>query len=88
MAEYGMLSGAQALAANVWGTLIRGLTVAYPGWWLMPNGQWPGYAKGPGEHPGRGGRRPPIRQFCEAAVVLLFPRRLELFWPSTPVTVP
>lgn len=44
MAEHGMFSGAQALAANVWDTLIRGLAFANPGW-LKPNSQWPGYSR-------------------------------------------
>ncbi|MEW2490648.1 hypothetical protein [Streptomyces sp. NPDC048411] len=43
MAEHGMSCGAQALAANVWDTLIRGLAFATPDW-LKPNGQW-GYRK-------------------------------------------
>jgi hypothetical protein len=66
MAEHGMFSGAQALAANVWDTLIRGLAFANPGW-LKPNGQWPGYAKVLENIPAVEDDDPTIRQFREAA---------------------
>ncbi|GGW58427.1 hypothetical protein GCM10010503_39360 [Streptomyces lucensis JCM 4490] len=40
----GMFSGAQALAANVWDTFVRGLAFAHPAW-LADRGWWPGYAR-------------------------------------------
>ncbi|MEF3119486.1 hypothetical protein [Streptomyces chrestomyceticus] len=43
MAEHGMFNGAQALAANVWDTLIRGLAYANPGW--LRNDQRLSYTK-------------------------------------------
>ncbi|MGW7613704.1 hypothetical protein ACWGKW_42035 [Streptomyces sp. NPDC054766] len=84
MAEHGMFSGAQALAANAWDTLIRGLAFANPGW-LKPNGQWPGYAKVLENIPAVEDDDPTIRQFREAAAFLPFPRALEPFWPPAPV---
>ncbi|MFE2186595.1 hypothetical protein [Streptomyces sp. NPDC059455] len=83
MAEYGMFSGAQALAANAWDTLIRGLAFANPGW-LKPSGQWPGYPKVLENIPAVGDDDPTIRQFREEAF-LPFPRALEAFWPPAPV---
>ncbi|MDG9695402.1 hypothetical protein QC281_35640 [Streptomyces sp. DH17] len=85
MAEHGMFSGAQALAANVWDTLVRGLAFANPAW-LTDKGWWPGYAKI--------GRSVPtvdvdddatIGQFRKAAVFLPFAKTLEEFWRQHPV---
>jgi hypothetical protein len=84
MAEHGMFSGAQALAANVWDTLIRGLAFANSDW-LKPNGQWPGYGKVLESIPAVEDDDPTIRQFREAAAFLPFPRALEAFWPPAPV---
>lgn len=84
MADRGMFSGAQALAANVLDTLIRGLTYANPGW-LKPNGQWPGYAKVLKNIPVVEDDDATIRQLREAAAFLPFPKALEPFWASDPV---
>ncbi|GDY49069.1 hypothetical protein SANT12839_099510 [Streptomyces antimycoticus] len=84
MAEHGMFSGAQALAANVWDTLIRGLAFANPEW-LKPNGQWQGYPKVLENIPAVEDDDPTIRQFREAAAFLPFPQALKTFWPPTPV---
>jgi len=85
MTERGMFSGAQALAANVWDTLVRGLAFANPAW-LTDKGWWPGYAEI--------GRSVPtvdvdddatIGQFRKAAVFLPFAKTLEEFRRQHPV---
>ncbi|WP_158824663.1 hypothetical protein [Streptomyces sp. NRRL F-5527] len=85
MTERGMFSGAQALAANVWDTLVRGLAFANPAW-LTDKGWWPGYATI--------GRSVPtvdvdddatIGQFRKAAVFLPFTKTLEEFRRQRPV---
>ncbi|GAB2622844.1 hypothetical protein GCM10027168_63540 [Streptomyces capparidis] len=83
MAERGMFSGAQALAANVWDTLVRGLTLANPDW-IEQEGRWPGYRKVLRSIPAVEDDST-IRQFREAAAFLPFPKALEEFWPPAPV---
>ncbi|MFF7381568.1 hypothetical protein [Streptomyces griseoluteus] len=74
MVESGMFSGAQALAANVWDTLVRGLAFANPEW-LTERGRWPGYAKIGKSVPSVDTDDAPIGQFRRAAVFPPSPRR-------------
>ncbi|MFC8765982.1 hypothetical protein ACFUAG_35470 [Streptomyces sp. NPDC057193] len=84
MIERGMFSGAQALAANVWDTLVRGLAFATPAW-LTDKGWWPGYAKFSQSVPTVDTDDATIGQFRRAAVLLPFAKTLEEFRRQHPV---
>ncbi|MGW3192730.1 hypothetical protein ACWDBT_33380 [Streptomyces ardesiacus] len=83
MTERGMFSGAQALAANVWDTLVRGLAFANPAW-LTDKGWWPGYAT-IGKIVPTVDDDATIGQFRKAAVFLPFAKTLEEFRRQHPV---
>ncbi|GGY52634.1 hypothetical protein [Streptomyces djakartensis] len=85
MTESGMFSGAEALAANVWDTLVRGLAFANPAW-LTDRGWWPGYSKIGQSVPTVGvDDDATIGQFRKAAVFLPFAKALEEFRRQHPV---
>ncbi|MFI1928412.1 hypothetical protein [Streptomyces sp. NPDC020377] len=84
MTERGMSSGAQALAANVWDTLIRALAFANPAW-LTDKGWWPGYAKIKQSVPTVDDDDATISQLRKAAVFLPFAKTLEEFRRQHPV---
>lgn len=84
MTEHGTFNGAQALAANVWDTLFRGLAFGNPAW-LTDKERW-GYKKIQQRIPtfdvDKDGT---IGQFRNAAVFLPFPKALEEFRYPQPV---
>jgi hypothetical protein len=85
MIEHGSFSGAQALAANVWDTFVRGLAFANPAW-LTDKGSWPGYARIRQSVPTVGiDDDATIGQFRGAAVFLPFAKTLEDFRRQNPV---
>ncbi|MFF8313213.1 hypothetical protein [Streptomyces lydicus] len=85
MIEGGLFSGAQALAANVWDTFVRGLAFANPAW-LTDKGWWPGYAKIKQSVPTVDVHDDAtIGQFRRAAVFLPFAQTLEEFRRQHPV---
>lgn len=85
MIEGGMFSGAQALAANVWDTLVRALAFANPAW-LTDKGWWPGYSKISQRVPSVDiDDDATIGQFRKAAVFLPFATALEEFRGQDPV---
>ncbi|MFI2764758.1 hypothetical protein ACH5A3_38945 [Streptomyces echinatus] len=84
MLEGGMFSGAQALAANVWDTLVRALAFANPAW-LTDKGWWPGYSKISQRVPSVDIDEATIGQFRKAAVFLPFATTLEEFRGQDPV---
>ncbi|MEU9313471.1 hypothetical protein [Streptomyces sp. NPDC048256] len=84
MVERGMSSGAQALAANVWDTLIRALAFANPAW-LTDKGWWPGYTKIKQSVPTVDDDDATISQLRRAAVFLPFAKTLEEFRRQHPV---
>ncbi|WP_121710137.1 hypothetical protein [Streptomyces sp. E5N91] len=84
MTERGMFNGAQALAANVWDTLFRGLAFGNPAW-LTEKGWW-SYKKIQERIPSFDiDKDGTIGQFRQAAVFLPFPKTLEEFRRPQPV---
>jgi len=83
MAEHGMFGGAQALAANVWDTFLRGLVRANPDW-LNGRGHWPGYRKVLTKLPAMDDEAT-IGQFRDAAPFLPFTAVLREFWGGNAV---
>ncbi|WP_432101333.1 hypothetical protein [Streptomyces sp. WAC 04229] len=84
MTEHGTFNGVQALAANVWDTLFRGLAFGNPAW-LTDKGWW-SYKKIQQRIPtfdvDKDGT---IGQFRKAAVFLPFPKALTEFRHPQPV---
>ncbi|WP_331763946.1 hypothetical protein [Streptomyces anthocyanicus] len=84
MTERGMFNGAQALAANVWDTLFRGLAFGNSAW-LTEKGWW-SYKRIQERIPSFDvGKDSTIGQFRKAAVFLPFPATLEEFRRPQPV---
>ena len=83
MIERGRFSGAQALAANVWDTLVRGLAYANSTW-LTDQGWW-SYKKIIQSVPAVDDDDATIGQFRKAAVFLPFAKTLEEFRRPQPV---
>lgn len=83
MAERGMFSGTQALAANVWDTLVRGLAFANPAW-LADKERW-SYTKIKQRVPTVNDDDATIGELRTAAVFLPFAKALDAFWHPRPV---